>query len=129
MLDDVLVDIAFVRTPDGHTQLELTKFHSPTATTAEPNTPANTLGLRRLSRPHDEGPHVGYIATVGENASPIVGGQSSGTSDCDATGSPTLDLPVPTRSRRMLREGSELSMSYAATPTAATTTSPSTVTP
>jgi len=47
-LDDVRVDIAFVRTTDGHSRLELTKFHSPTATTAEPNAPANTLGLRRI---------------------------------------------------------------------------------
>jgi len=47
-LDGVRVDVAFVRTPDGHSQLELTKFHSPAATTAEPNAPANTLGLRRI---------------------------------------------------------------------------------
>ena len=47
-LDDVRVDIAFVRTPDGHGRLELTKFHNPVATTAEPNAPANTIGLRRL---------------------------------------------------------------------------------
>jgi len=47
-LDDVRVDIAMVRTPDGHGRLELTKFHTPTATTAEPNAPANTLGLRRI---------------------------------------------------------------------------------
>ena len=36
-LDDVRVEIAFVRTPDGHGRLELTKFHNPTATTAESN--------------------------------------------------------------------------------------------
>jgi catechol 2,3-dioxygenase-like lactoylglutathione lyase family enzyme len=47
-LDDVRVDVAFVRTPDGHGQLELTKFHNPAATTAEPDAPANTLGLRRI---------------------------------------------------------------------------------
>lgn len=47
-LDHVRVEIAFVRTPDGHSRLELTKFHKPTATTAEPNPPANRLGLRRL---------------------------------------------------------------------------------
>ena len=47
-LDGVRVDIAFVRTPDGHGKLELTKFHNPVATTAEPNAPANTLGLRRI---------------------------------------------------------------------------------
>ncbi len=47
-LDDVRVDVAFVRTPDGHSRLELTKFQNPVATTAEPNAPANTLGLRRI---------------------------------------------------------------------------------
>jgi catechol 2,3-dioxygenase-like lactoylglutathione lyase family enzyme len=46
-LDDVRVEIAFVRTSDGDGRLELTKFQHPTATTAEPNAPANTLGLRR----------------------------------------------------------------------------------
>jgi catechol 2,3-dioxygenase-like lactoylglutathione lyase family enzyme len=47
-LDEVRVEIAFVRTPDGHGRLELTKFHNPTATTAEPHAPANTFGLRRI---------------------------------------------------------------------------------
>jgi catechol 2,3-dioxygenase-like lactoylglutathione lyase family enzyme len=47
-LDQVRVEIAFVRTPDGHGRLELTKFHNPPATTAEPNVPANTFGLRRV---------------------------------------------------------------------------------
>jgi catechol 2,3-dioxygenase-like lactoylglutathione lyase family enzyme len=46
-LDDVPVDIAMMRTPDGHGRLELTKFHTPTAISAEPeNAPANTLGGR-----------------------------------------------------------------------------------
>jgi catechol 2,3-dioxygenase-like lactoylglutathione lyase family enzyme len=47
-LDDVRVDIAFVQTPDGHSRLELTTFRNPAATTAEPNAPANTQGLRRI---------------------------------------------------------------------------------
>ena len=48
-LDDVRVDIAMVRTPDGHGRLELTKFHTPPAVSAEPeNAPANTLGIRRI---------------------------------------------------------------------------------
>jgi len=47
-LDDVRVDIAMVRTPDGHGRLELTKFHTPTAVSAESNAPANTLGIRRI---------------------------------------------------------------------------------
>ena len=48
-LDGVRVDIAMMRTPDGHGRLELTKFHTPPAISAEPqNAPANTLGIRRI---------------------------------------------------------------------------------
>ncbi len=32
----------------GNGQLGLTKFHTPPATTAEPNAPVNTLGIRRI---------------------------------------------------------------------------------
>jgi catechol 2,3-dioxygenase-like lactoylglutathione lyase family enzyme len=41
-------DIAMMRTPDGHGRLELSKFHSPPATTAQPNPPVNTLGMGRI---------------------------------------------------------------------------------
>jgi catechol 2,3-dioxygenase-like lactoylglutathione lyase family enzyme len=48
-LDDVRADIAMVRTPDGHSRLELTRFHTPAAVSADPkNAPANTLGIRRI---------------------------------------------------------------------------------
>src|SRR5213595_2417315 len=48
-LDDVRADIAMMRTPDGHGRVELSKFHSPPAVRAEPESaPANTLGLRRI---------------------------------------------------------------------------------
>ena len=48
-LDGVRVDIAMMRTPDGHGRLELTKFHTPTAISAEPeNAMGNTLGLRSV---------------------------------------------------------------------------------
>lgn len=48
-LDGVRVDIAMMRTPDGHSRLELMKFHKPTAVNSEPkNAPANTLGIRRI---------------------------------------------------------------------------------
>ena len=48
-LDGVRVDIAMMRTPDGHGKLELTKFYSPTAVSAEPrNALGNTLGLRSI---------------------------------------------------------------------------------
>lgn len=48
-LDNVRQNVAMMRTPDGHGRLELTKFHNPTAVTAEPkNAPVNTLGIRRI---------------------------------------------------------------------------------
>ncbi len=48
-LNDVRSDIAMMRTPDGHSRVELTKFHTPPAVRAEPeNAPANTLGIRRI---------------------------------------------------------------------------------
>jgi len=48
-LDGVRVDIAMMRTQDGHNKLELTKFHTPTAVSAEPkNALGNTLGLRSI---------------------------------------------------------------------------------
>lgn len=42
-------DIAMMRTPDGHSRLELTKFQSPAALTAQPTPlPVNTLSTSRL---------------------------------------------------------------------------------
>jgi len=48
-LNDVRADIAMMRTPDGHGRVELTKFHTPPAVRAEPESaPANALGIRRI---------------------------------------------------------------------------------
>jgi catechol 2,3-dioxygenase-like lactoylglutathione lyase family enzyme len=47
-LDGVRNDIAMLRTPDGHSRLELMKFQTPPATTVEQNAPVNTLGIRRI---------------------------------------------------------------------------------
>jgi hypothetical protein len=48
-LDHVRNDIAILRTSDGHGRLELMKFHTPSAVSAEPkNAPVNTLGIRRI---------------------------------------------------------------------------------
>ncbi len=47
-LDDVRADVAMMRAPDGHCRLELTKFHTRAAASAEPNAPANALGIRRI---------------------------------------------------------------------------------
>ena len=48
-LNDVRCDIAMMRTPDGHGRVELSKFHTPPAVRAEPESaPANALGIRRI---------------------------------------------------------------------------------
>ena len=47
-LEGVRSDIAMLKTRDGHGRLELSKFHTPPATTAEPNAPVNTLGMGRI---------------------------------------------------------------------------------
>ena len=47
-LDGVRSDVAMMRMPDGHGRIELSKFHTPPATTAEPNPPVNRLGMGRI---------------------------------------------------------------------------------
>jgi catechol 2,3-dioxygenase-like lactoylglutathione lyase family enzyme len=48
-LEGVRADIAMMRTPDGHGQVELTQFHTPPAVKTEPeHPPANALGIRRI---------------------------------------------------------------------------------
>src|SRR5262245_35019928 len=48
-LEGVKSEIAMMRTPDGHSRLELTKFHQPKAVSREPkNAPANALGISRI---------------------------------------------------------------------------------
>jgi len=48
-LEGVRSEIAMMRTPDGHSKLELTRYRNPAAVGAEPqNPPPNTLGLHRV---------------------------------------------------------------------------------
>src|SRR5690349_25067272 len=48
-LDGVRSEIAMMRTPDGHSKLELTAYRSPAASWPDPQTPApNTVGLHRV---------------------------------------------------------------------------------
>lgn len=48
-LENVRADIAVLRTPDGHSKVELSRFHTPPAVRAEPESaPANALGIRRI---------------------------------------------------------------------------------
>ena len=48
-LDDVRADIVMLRTPDGNSRVELSRFHTPPAVRVEPeDAPANALGIRRI---------------------------------------------------------------------------------
>jgi catechol 2,3-dioxygenase-like lactoylglutathione lyase family enzyme len=47
-LNGVRSDIVLMRTPDGHGQIELTKFQTPRAISTKPNIPENTLGKFRI---------------------------------------------------------------------------------
>jgi catechol 2,3-dioxygenase-like lactoylglutathione lyase family enzyme len=48
-LEDIKADIVMMKTPDGHGQLELTKFHNPKLVEIEPKiAPPNTIGLRSV---------------------------------------------------------------------------------
>jgi catechol 2,3-dioxygenase-like lactoylglutathione lyase family enzyme len=48
-LSGVRADIAMMRAPDGSGRVELSRFHTPPAVRAEPESaPANALGIRRI---------------------------------------------------------------------------------
>jgi catechol 2,3-dioxygenase-like lactoylglutathione lyase family enzyme len=71
-LEGVRVDMAMMRTPDGHGRIELSKFHTPVAISAGPkNAPVNTLGIRRIMFAVENIDDV--IARVRANGAELVG--------------------------------------------------------
>lgn len=48
-LDDVRAEIVMLRTPDGHAEVELSKFLSPPSPDSDSHAPANAPGIRHLS--------------------------------------------------------------------------------
>jgi predicted enzyme related to lactoylglutathione lyase len=60
-----------VRTPDGHSRLELMKFHTPAAVSAEPNAPANMPGIRRIMFAVEDIEDV--LARLGVHGAELVG--------------------------------------------------------
>lgn len=48
-LQDVKAEVIMLRTPDGETKLELSKFHSPTDENGIQRSLANTLGIRHIT--------------------------------------------------------------------------------
>ena len=47
-LDGVRSDIAMLRTPDGHSRIELSKFHKPKVISAKQDVAVNTQGMCRI---------------------------------------------------------------------------------
>ena len=71
-IDGVRVEIAMMRTTDGHGKLELTKFYAPAAVSAEPEpAPPNTLGLRSVMFAVDDVDDV--VARLGKHGAELVG--------------------------------------------------------
>jgi catechol 2,3-dioxygenase-like lactoylglutathione lyase family enzyme len=48
-LEGVRSEIAMLSTPDGHGQVELSRFHSPPAESGDENAPANVPGIRHIT--------------------------------------------------------------------------------
>jgi catechol 2,3-dioxygenase-like lactoylglutathione lyase family enzyme len=48
-LEGVRSEIAMLRTPDGHGDIELSKFHSPPTRAGDPHAPANAPGIRHVA--------------------------------------------------------------------------------
>jgi len=48
-LDEVKAEMAMMRAPEGPTEIELVKFHSPPAQTSDSAAPSNALGIRHLT--------------------------------------------------------------------------------
>jgi catechol 2,3-dioxygenase-like lactoylglutathione lyase family enzyme len=47
-LDGTRAELAMLRTPDGHGEIELVKFHSPPTPDGDPQAPSNALGIRHV---------------------------------------------------------------------------------
>jgi catechol 2,3-dioxygenase-like lactoylglutathione lyase family enzyme len=48
-LEGVQAELAMMETPDGHSKLELVKFHTPAGPDGDPRAPANIPGIRHLT--------------------------------------------------------------------------------
>jgi len=71
-LKDVRATLAFMRTPDGHSRIELDKFHTPNAIRIGPvDLPVNALGIRRIMFTVDDLDDV--VSRLGAHGGELVG--------------------------------------------------------
>ena len=71
-LKNVRTDIAMLRTPDGHSRVELSRFIHPAAIKTEPHpAPSNALGLRRIMFAVDDIDDV--VARLRKHGAELVG--------------------------------------------------------
>jgi catechol 2,3-dioxygenase-like lactoylglutathione lyase family enzyme len=70
-LEGVRAEIAMVETPDGHSRLELVKFHAPSVQGGDGHAPANTPGIRHLTFAVDD--IDAAVATVRARGGELVG--------------------------------------------------------
>jgi catechol 2,3-dioxygenase-like lactoylglutathione lyase family enzyme len=73
-LEGARSDLTFMRTPDGHSQIELTQFKSPGTADGDPKPPSNAAGLRHLCFAVDDldTPLVAMQAKGGELVGEVV---------------------------------------------------------
>jgi len=70
-LRDMRVEIAMMRTPDGHSRLELSRFLAPTVVADHRNAPVNALGYLRVMFAVDDIDDT--LARLGKHGAKLVG--------------------------------------------------------
>jgi catechol 2,3-dioxygenase-like lactoylglutathione lyase family enzyme len=70
-LENVRAEIAMLQTPDGHSRLELAKFHAPPGPDGEGHAPPNMPGIRHITFAVDDVDSV--VAGVLESGGQLVG--------------------------------------------------------
>jgi 4-hydroxyphenylpyruvate dioxygenase-like putative hemolysin len=70
-LQDVKAEVVMLRTPDGETNIELSKFHSPTDENGIHRTIANTLGIRHITFAVED--VVAIVEKLKKNGAELVG--------------------------------------------------------
>jgi catechol 2,3-dioxygenase-like lactoylglutathione lyase family enzyme len=70
-LRDQRVEIAMMRTPDGHSRLELSRFLTPAAVADHRNAPVNALGYLRVMFAVDDIDEI--LSRLGEHCAQLVG--------------------------------------------------------